>query len=102
MAIRKVGVLGMGLMGSGIAQVAATQKFDTTAVDVAPEFVERGMGRIRESLQRLVKSHEQTGGKSGIPAAQMDEALARLHTSTNRADLLDCDLLIEAIVETIH
>ena len=97
--IQKVGVIGMGLMGSGIAQVAASRKFDTRAVDVTSEFVERGMERIRDSLQRLVKSHEQSGGKSGIAAAEMGETLARLHTSTNRADLLDCDLLIEAIIE---
>jgi 3-hydroxybutyryl-CoA dehydrogenase len=97
--IQKVGVIGMGLMGGGIAQVAASRKFDTTAVDVTSELVERGMGRIRESLQRLVKSHEQSGGKSGIPAAEMNETLARLRTSTKRADLLDCHLLIEAIVE---
>lgn len=97
--IRKVGVVGMGLMGSGIAQVAATQKFTTVAVDVAPPFVEKGMGRIRDSLQRLVKSHQQSGGKTGIPAGEMEEILGRLQTSTDRAPLLHCDVLIEAIVE---
>lgn len=97
--IRKVGVIGMGLMGSGIAQVAATQKFTTVAVDVAPPFVEKGVGRIRDSLQRLVKRHQESGGKTGIPAGEMEEILGRLQTSTDRAPLLGCDVLIEAIVE---
>lgn len=97
--IRKVGVIGMGLMGSGIAQVAATKKFSTLAIEVTPQLVEQGMGRIRTSLERLVKSHAQSGGKSGVSAAEKEEILNRLRTSTDRAPLLDCDLLIEAIVE---
>ena len=51
--IHKVGVIGIGLMGSGIAQVASTQGFDTVVVDVSSDIVERGMKRIRDSLERL-------------------------------------------------
>ena len=52
--IRKVGVIGIGLMGSGIAQVAATQGFDTVVVDVSSEIVKRGMKRIRDRRERIV------------------------------------------------
>jgi 3-hydroxybutyryl-CoA dehydrogenase len=97
--IRKVGVIGMGLMGSGIAQVAAAHGFETTAVDMAAELVEKGMARIRDSLGRLAASHRKTGGKTGIAPEATEEILARLRTSTSHAELLECDILIEAITE---
>ncbi len=97
--IRKVGVFGIGLMGSGIAQVAATQGFDTVVIDVTREIVDRGMERIKESLQRLVESHRKSEGKIGIPAEKKDAALSHLKASTDRRELLDRDILIEAIVE---
>ena len=100
--IRKVGVIGIGLMGSGIAQVAASRGFETVVVDVAPELVERGMGRIRQSLDRLVDSHAKSGGKSGIPLAVKEETLSRLRASTDRKELLQSDVIIEAIVENEH
>jgi len=56
--IHKVGVIGIGLMGSGIAQVAAAQGFDTVVVDVTAAIVQQGMDRIRESLRRLSETHE--------------------------------------------
>jgi len=64
--IHKVGVLGMGLMGSGIAQVAATRNFDTVVIDVSPQIVGKGMERIRDSLKRLVGSYRKSSGKTGI------------------------------------
>ncbi|MBI4529669.1 MAG: 3-hydroxyacyl-CoA dehydrogenase family protein [Deltaproteobacteria bacterium] len=97
--IRKVGVVGIGLMGSGIAQVAATRGFPTVVADVTEEIVKRGTERIRESLQRLAESHEKSGGKSGIPPQEKEKILTRLETTTERAKLLDCDILIEAIME---
>lgn len=97
--IRKVGVFGIGLMGSGIAQVAGTQGFDTVVIDVTREIVDRGMERIRESLQRLVESYRKSDGKMGIPAEKKDTVLSRLKASTDRRELLDRDILIEAIVE---
>lgn len=97
--IRKVGVIGIGLMGSGIAQVAATRGFETVVVDVTSEILERGMGRIRDSLERLVLSHEKSAGKTGISVAEKERALSQLRASTDRGELLRCDILIEAIVE---
>lgn len=97
--IRKVGVIGIGLMGGGIAQVAATQGFDTVVLDVTPEITESGMDRIRGSLQRLVESHEKSGGTRGISTEQREKALSRLSASTEPRELLDRDILIEAIVE---
>ena len=97
--IRKVGVIGIGLMGSGIAQVAAGKNFDTVVVDVSPEIIDKGMERIRDSLRRLVQSYRKTSGKSGIPPDEQDKIIARIKPSTDRHDLLDCDILIEAVVE---
>ena len=97
--IRKVGVIGIGLMGSGIAQVAVTSGFDVVVVDVSAEIVNRGMERIKESLRRLVDSYEKSKGAKGIAAQQMDQALGRLKIATQREILLDRDIVIEAIVE---
>ena len=97
--VHKVGVIGIGLMGSGIAQVSATQGFDTLVIDVSSDIVERGMERIRGSLDRLVESHEKSGGAKGISEEKKENALDRLNASTDRAALLDRDIIIEAIVE---
>jgi len=97
--IHKVGVIGIGLMGSGIAQVAASQGFDTVVVDVTEPIVQRGMERIRESLRRLSETHQKTAGAKGISPALVEQALGRLRTGTQREMLLDCDVVIEAIVE---
>src|SRR5262245_10347974 len=97
--IRNVGVLGIGLMGSGIAQVAASRGFDTVVIDLTPEILASGMRRIQQSMQRLAESHEKSGGKTGISAAEKDSALSRLRTTTERKELLQCDIVIEAIVE---
>jgi len=97
--IRRVGVIGIGLMGSGITQVAATRGFDAVVVDLTAEILAKGLARIRESLERLVQSYEKSGGKSGIPAEEKEKILSRIRVSTNREELLACDILIEAIVE---
>lgn len=98
--IRKVGVIGIGLMGSGIAQVAATQGFDTVVVDVSSDIVERGMRRIQDSLERMVESHRKSSGERGIDAARRDQILSLIHPSLERERLLDRDILIEAVVES--
>ena len=98
--IRTVGVVGIGLMGSGIAQVAASRGFDTVVVDVTAELLEKGMTRIQQSLDRLVESHAKSGGKTGIPVAEKEKTLSRLRISTERKELLQCDVIIEAIIET--
>lgn len=97
--IRKVGVVGIGLMGSGIAQVAATRGFDTVVIDINDEIVQKGMERIRGSLQRLVESHSKSGGSKGIPAEEMEKVLGRLRSSTDRKELLNSDIIVEAVVE---
>jgi len=97
--IHKIGVMGIGLMGSGIAQVAATHGFDTVVVDVTADIVKRGLTRIRDGLERLARGYEKSGGKTGIAPNETEQILSRLRTSTNREDLLECDVLIEAIVE---
>jgi len=97
--IRKVGVIGIGLMGSGIAQVAATRGFDTVVIDVSPDIVEKGLERITVSLQRWVQSHQKSAGRTGIAAEEKEKILGRLQASTYREKLLDRDILIEAIVE---
>ena len=97
--IRKVGVIGIGLMGSGIAQVAATQGFEIVVVDVSPDIVERGMKRIRDSLERIVESHRKSSGEKGFDATRRDQILSLIHPAVEREKLLDRDILIEAVVE---
>jgi 3-hydroxybutyryl-CoA dehydrogenase len=97
--LRKVGVIGIGLMGSGIAQVTATKGFATLVVDVTPEIVGRGMELIRNSLKRLVESHQKSSGKTGIAPEEEANIVGRIKTSTDLHDLLECDILIEAVVE---
>jgi 3-hydroxybutyryl-CoA dehydrogenase len=94
MAIKKVGVLGAGLMGSGIAQVAATSGYDVTIVEVSEELVKKGLGGIEKSLARFAE-------KGTITAAQKDSTLARLRGSTKLDDLADADIIIEAIIENL-
>ena len=97
--VRKVGVIGIGLMGSGIAQVAATNSFDTVVIDMTAEIIAKGMDRIRKSLERLVESHQKSGGKTGIRPEEKEKIYGRIRASTDRGELLDRDILIEAIVE---
>ena len=98
-AIRRVGVMGIGLMGSGIAQVATTKGFDLLVVDVTPEILARGMERIRASVRRLVGSYQKTSGNTGIAPEEEEKIIARVETSTDRHDLLHCDIVIEAVIE---
>ena len=97
--IHKVGVLGMGLMGSGIAQVAATRNFDTVVTDVSPEIVGKGMERIRDSLKLLVGSYRKSSGKTGIAPDEEEKIMARIKPSMDRQDLLACDIVMEAVIE---
>ena len=95
MAINKVGVLGCGLMGSGIAQVAATAGFDVTVLEVEQRFIDKGFAGIEKSLGKFAE-------KGTITAQQKDETRARLKGTTNAQDLRDCDLVIEAIIENVE
>ena len=97
--IEKIGVIGIGLMGSGIAQVSATYGFDTVVADMSDEVVQRGMARIEDSLSKLVASYDRSKGQRGMASAQRDAALAKLHGTSYLQELLDCDLIIEAVTE---
>ena len=97
--LKKIGVIGVGTMGNGIAQVAAQSGFETIIMDVDASILERGTGTIARSLDRLVKAFEKSGGEKGITGEAKEEALGRLATTNNLGDLLDCDLIIEAVPE---
>jgi 3-hydroxybutyryl-CoA dehydrogenase len=86
-------------MGSGITQVAAGRNFDTVVVDVSAAILNKGMERIRDSVKRLVASYTRTAGKSGIAPEEEAQMLARIESSLELRDLLECDVLIEAVVE---
>ncbi len=90
--IEKVGVIGAGQMGSGIAHVMAQTGIDVTMVDVNPQQLEKALATIRKNMDRQV-------AKGVIQAADVDAALARIKTSTAMADLGDRDLVIEAATE---
>ena len=94
MAIRKVGVLGCGLMGSGIAEVAAKAGFDTVVREVSEALLEKGMGKIRGPLGKAVETGKMT-------AEERDAVLGRIHGTTSFEALADCDLVVEAIVENL-
>jgi 3-hydroxybutyryl-CoA dehydrogenase len=94
MAIQKVGVVGCGLMGSGIAQVVAAAGFSTVVREVSGEIVEKGLKSIDKNLARLVEKGTIDEGKKG-------EIRGRLKGTTALEDLKDCDLVIEAIIEQL-
>jgi len=95
MAIRKIGVLGCGLMGSGIAEVAAKAGFEVVVREVSDEFLDKGMKRIRGSMDRAVE-------KGRLAADDRDAALTRMKGTTDFTELADCDLIVEAIVENVE
>ncbi|PYT62625.1 MAG: 3-hydroxybutyryl-CoA dehydrogenase [Acidobacteria bacterium] len=94
MAIQKVGVVGCGLMGSGIAQVAAASGFQTVVREVNAALVEKGLTGIEKNLNRLVE-------KGTINEAVKVEIRGRLKGTTSIEDLKSCDLIIEAIIEQL-
>ncbi len=94
MAIQKVGVVGCGLMGSGIAQVSAQAGFSTVVREVSPNALEKGMGMITKFLKGGVE-------KGKVTQEAMDKTLANLKTTTELKDLADCDIVVEAIVENL-
>jgi 3-hydroxybutyryl-CoA dehydrogenase len=94
MSLTSVGVLGCGLMGSGIAQVAATAGYATTVRDVAEPLLERGRAGIMGSLDKLA-------GKGKLDPGTAGAALKRLRFTTQLAALRDCDIVIEAVTEDL-
>jgi 3-hydroxybutyryl-CoA dehydrogenase len=93
MEIRAVGILGCGLMGSGIAQVSATAGFNVTVLEVEQKFLDKGFAGIEKSLAKFAEK----GTIKETPQA----IRARLKGTTNMQDLADCDLVIEAVIENL-
>jgi 3-hydroxybutyryl-CoA dehydrogenase len=94
MAIQKVGIVGCGLMGSGIAQVVAQSGFPTVVREVNQELLDKGLKNIDKNLARLVE-------KGSLAEAQKSEIRGRLKGTTNLDELKSCDLIIEAIIEQL-
>jgi 3-hydroxybutyryl-CoA dehydrogenase len=94
MTIQKVGVVGCGLMGSGIAQVAAAAGFHTVVREVSGEIIEKGLKNIDKNLARLVE-------KGALDESKKGEIRGRLKGTTALEDLKDCDVVIEAIIEQL-
>jgi len=94
MEIRKVGVLGCGLMGAGIAQVSATAGFDTVVKEVSEDLIAKGFGGIEKSLAKFAE-------KGTITSDQQTAIRGRLSGTTSFGDLADCDIIIEAIIENL-
>jgi 3-hydroxybutyryl-CoA dehydrogenase len=92
--IKKVGVLGCGLMGSGIAEVAARSGYETVVREVTEELVEKGLQKIAGSLGKAVE-------RGKLEGSVRDETLGRLSGTVRLEDLADCDIVVEAIVENL-
>ena len=95
MEIRRVGVLGCGLMGAGIAQVAASAGFETVVREVSEELFKKGFAGVEKSLAKFAE-------KGTITGDQQKQIRNRLTGTTSFADLADCDIIIEAIIENLE
>ncbi len=93
MEIKKIGVIGAGQMGNGIAQVAAVAGYEVVMADMSGPATEKGMATIQKSLAKLL-------AKERISADLLDATLARLSVTTSLEDAAQCDLVIEAVVES--
>ncbi len=92
MAIKTVGVVGCGQMGSGIVEIAAKAGFEVVTREVSQELLDRGLGRISKSLEKAVS-------RGKLEADAKEEILSRITGTNELADLADCDLVMEAVVE---
>jgi 3-hydroxybutyryl-CoA dehydrogenase len=95
MAIRKVGVVGCGLMGSGIAQTCAQSGYETVVREVNQQLLDKGIARIYDAWNMLA-------GKGKITQGQVEEHRARLYGTLDLADFAECDLVIEAVIENME
>lgn len=93
--IKKVGVIGAGTMGSGIAQVVASSGMGVTLIDVSEDDLERGIKNIEKSLERLVK-------KGDLKEEDSRSSLSRIQSSTSFSDLSEADLVVEAVFEDMN
>src|SRR5947209_5247957 len=95
MAIRKIGVVGCGLMGGGIAQTCAQSGYETVVREINQELLDKGLARIYSAWDMLAS-------KGKITQGQVDENRGRLHGTLNLEDFADCDLVIEAVIENME
>ena len=95
MEIKKVGVVGIGTMGSGIVQVSAQAGYDVLVVDSADEFLKRGLATIDKVMSRNIE-------KGRITQEEKDAVMARIKTSTRMEDLADRDVVVEAVFENLE
>ena len=93
MNISKVGILGCGLMGSGIAQVTATAGFNVTVLEVEQKFLDKGFAGIEKSLAKFAEK--------GTLTEKPDAIRARLKGTTNQQDLAHCDIIIKPSLRTL-
>jgi len=95
MEIKKVGVVGCGLMGSGITEVCARAGYPVAVLEVAQQFLDKGMSNITSSLQKAVKREK-------ITEEDKEATLGRIRGTLNLDDFKDCDLVIEAAIENLE
>jgi len=95
MKIQKIGVVGAGTMGNGIAQVFASAGYEVLMRDIKEEFVARGLSTIKKNLDRMLSRNK-------ITAENKDGTLARIHTTTELAPFADRDLIVEAALEEVN
>ncbi len=95
MAIRKVGVVGAGLMGSGIAQTCAQSGYETVVREINQPLLDKGLGRIHDAWNTMAS-------KGKLTAEQVKQNRSHLHGTLDFADFADCDVVIEAVVENME
>ena len=95
MAIGKIGVVGCGLMGAGIAQTCAQSGYETVVREVNQELLDKGVARIYSAWDMMASKNKLTQG-------QLEENRSRLHGTLNLEDFADCDIVIEAVIENME
>ncbi|MEL6715559.1 MAG: 3-hydroxyacyl-CoA dehydrogenase NAD-binding domain-containing protein, partial [Planctomycetota bacterium] len=102
MKINKVGVVGCGLMGHGIVQVAAQGGCEVVALESEQGALDKGLARVDKSLSKLAAKNVEKGKmEEGAARAWVEETRGRITGTTDKQDLADCDLIVEAIVENL-
>jgi len=99
--IKKIGVVGLGLMGHGIAQVVSEAGYSVIAVETQQSFLDKGMERIKQSLSKQAEKKVAKGADKTAAEQHVTSALQRLQPSTDLSLLKDCDIVIEAIIENM-
>jgi 3-hydroxyacyl-CoA dehydrogenase len=99
--VNKVAVIGLGLMGHGVAQMAAAAGYDVVGVETKQEALDVGMKRIEGSLAKVAQRAVKKGGDEAAANKVMAETLARIQPTTDLKDIYDVDIVVEAIVENM-